>query len=103
MRRVLLAAVLLALSPAAALSQEAGPNGSLGSGRQALDGEPRFHGWQGPKPVVDCTCRHKEGRAELGDTVCILQGSQRVTAQCQMVLNNPTWRVLRRHCDEPSS
>lgn len=99
MTRVLIAAFLLAFAPAAALAQD----GSQQLGPQALDKKPRFHGWQGPKPQVKCTCRYKEGRAELGDTVCILKGDHLVTAQCQMMLNNPNWQVLRQGCDTPTS
>lgn len=94
MRRVVLTAFLLALGSSAAGQDQQ---------QQADRSEPRFHDWRGELPQINCECRHMEGRAQLGETVCILQGSKRVTAQCRMVLNNPAWRVLRQDCDLPNS
>ena len=63
----------------------------------------RFKGWSGPKPKIDCYCRHKEGRAALGETVCILRGDRRVLARCEKPQNLPFWRILAQDCEPKSS
>lgn len=63
---------------------------------------PRFDGWQGPKPSVSCQCRHKDGRANVGQTLCIRQGSKQVLATCTQVLNNTIWRVIEQSCTPTS-
>lgn len=56
----------------------------------------------GGRVKSDCQCRHKEGRADQGRTVCILQGRKRVLARCEMAANNPIWTVIQQGCDPVS-
>ena len=59
----------------------------------------KFNGWSGPKPQTPCECRHKSGKAMLGEKVCMRQGSQMVTMECTKVLNNTTWRKVGEGCE----
>lgn len=96
----LAAAALIALSAAAApaLAEELQSRPA-----ETQLASPRFDGWQGPRPnKPDCQCRHSEGRAFQGQTVCIRQGSRQVLARCEMALNNPFWRVLQQSCTPTS-
>lgn len=69
----------------------------------AARAKPELKGWTGPKPQVECYCRHKQGRARLGETVCLERGGERVTARCEKPLNLPLWRVIAQGCDAPNS
>lgn len=87
---------------AAAAAFWIGAAGSAAAQVSLTDG-PRFNGWDGPKPQIDCDCRHVEGRAELGAVVCILRGGRRVLARCEKSLNIPFWRILEDGCYSPVS
>jgi hypothetical protein len=59
-------------------------------------------GWSGPKPKTPCLCRHSEGKAKLGETICRRIGGQFVTLRCELVLNNTSWRQISEGCDTAS-
>ena len=59
----------------------------------------KFNGWSGPKPQTPCECRHKSGKALLGEKVCMRRGERMVTMECTKVLNNTTWRKVGDGCD----
>lgn len=62
---------------------------------------PRFKGWTGPKPQIDCRCRLPGEKVELGVERCLIRSGEAVTARCEKPLNLPYWRVLRKGCDQP--
>ena len=104
MWRAVLTAMLLALGSSAGAETAVSPND-----RAEIAAPPAARS-EGPSTPLegsglprDCSCRHLEGRASIGETVCILRGGQRVMAQCRMALNNPFWRILRQDCEPPSS
>lgn len=73
--------------------------------RGASDG-PALRGAERPpltQPKIPCQCRHKGGRAQLGEEVCLRRSGRSVWARCEMILNNTGWRELRDGCDAPSS
>ncbi|MEL6977706.1 MAG: hypothetical protein AAGM38_03385 [Pseudomonadota bacterium] len=85
----LFAAALLVFGGAPAAASEAG--------------SPRFKGWDGPKPKIDCRCRMKGEKVELGAVRCLTRNGETVTARCEQPQNLPYWRVLRKGCDQPMS
>ncbi len=48
----------------------------------------------------NCTCRAEGVQATLGDTVCLNTASGPRLAQCQMVLNNTSWKFLPGDCPQ---
>lgn len=46
----------------------------------------------------DCTCRHKDGEAKEGQTVCIKTHNGMTLARCERVLNNTSWKMLEDSC-----
>ena len=47
----------------------------------------------------DCFCTDSAGkRVELGERACLIIGSRRVLARCDMSVNNPTWRHESEGC-----
>ncbi|MBA5776718.1 hypothetical protein H2509_06205 [Stappia sp. F7233] len=48
--------------------------------------------------AVDCTCRFRGSDYNLGDTVCLKTANGLELAQCQMVLNNTSWKFLSEQC-----
>ena len=47
----------------------------------------------------DCYCTDSKGqRVDLHKTACLVIGSRRVLARCDMSLNNPTWRHESEGC-----
>ena len=54
----------------------------------------------GPKgKVQDCYCTDSSGgRVELGDTICLQVDGRMFMAQCQMSLNVPMWREVKKGC-----
>lgn len=59
----------------------------------------KFNGWQGAKPQTPCECRHRTGKAMLGEKICLTQNGKMVTMQCTKVLNNTAWRKVGEGCD----
>ena len=70
----------------------------VGASGSASVAEPKFKGWTGPKPVVECVCRYPGGRAQLGETVCLSVGGRSYLAICEKVLNNTNWRKVADSC-----
>ncbi len=47
----------------------------------------------------DCYCTDTRGqRVELGQMACLIIGSRRVLARCDMSVNNPIWREESEGC-----
>jgi hypothetical protein len=47
----------------------------------------------------DCYCTDSKGqRVDMGKTACLIIGSRRVLARCDMSVNNPTWRHESEGC-----
>ncbi|MFQ5566868.1 MAG: hypothetical protein ACE5EU_10960 [Paracoccaceae bacterium] len=47
----------------------------------------------------DCYCTDSLGqRVEMGEKACLIIGSRRVLARCDMSVNNPTWRHESEGC-----
>lgn len=47
----------------------------------------------------DCYCTDSKGqRVEMGQKACLIIGSRRVLARCDMSVNNPTWRHESEGC-----
>lgn len=75
MKRLLLLIVLLGAAPA--LADVVGPGGK----------------------IQDCYCTDKSGaRVELGETICLQVDGRMFMAQCQMSLNVPMWREVKKGC-----
>jgi hypothetical protein len=91
MRKTLMIAGVLwlgiALSPGhAAAGPPANPNYSP---------PPAKEGFSYP----DCYCTDSLGqRVEMGQTACLIIGSRRVLALCDMSVNNPAWREQSEGC-----
>lgn len=60
--------------------------------------ETPLKGWSGPKPVVPCRCRHAQGKAALGETICRRINGKMVTLRCDKVLNNTSWTQVGEGC-----
>ncbi|MBM3601059.1 MAG: hypothetical protein FJX35_22900 [Alphaproteobacteria bacterium] len=45
-----------------------------------------------------CPCRYAGGEAQPGAIVCLKVDGKQSLAQCEMVLNNPSWRFLNKPC-----
>lgn len=49
--------------------------------------------------TIDCYCTDKTGgRVELGQTICLQVDGRMFMAQCQMSLNVPMWREVKKGC-----
>jgi hypothetical protein len=49
--------------------------------------------------TVECYCTDKTGsRVELGQTICLQVDGRMFMAQCQMSLNVPMWREVKKGC-----
>lgn len=46
----------------------------------------------------NCTCRANGTKFEIGDIACITLPSGSKLAQCEMVLNNTSWKMLGGSC-----
>jgi len=47
----------------------------------------------------DCYCTDSKGqRDDMGKTACLVIGSRRILARCDMSVNNPTWRQESEGC-----
>jgi hypothetical protein len=47
----------------------------------------------------DCYCTDSNGqRVDMGKTACLVIGSRRILARCDMSLNNPAWREESEGC-----
>lgn len=65
--------------------------------------EPALKGWTGPKPKTDCQCRHADGKANLGETICRRLNGRMVTLRCDLVLNNTNWTQIAEGCGVATS
>jgi len=61
--------------------------------------EPSLKGWKGAKPETPCRCRHADGKAGLGETICRIRNGRMVTLRCDLVLNNTSWTEVAEGCD----
>jgi len=49
--------------------------------------------------IQECYCTDKSGgKVELGETICLQVDGRMFMAQCQMSLNVPMWREVRKGC-----
>jgi hypothetical protein len=91
MRQIMLIAGLvllgIAISPGnAGAGPKANPNYSPPPAKEAFS-------------YPDCYCTDSTGqRVEMGKTACLVIGSRRVLARCDMSVNNPTWREESEGC-----
>jgi len=47
----------------------------------------------------DCYCTDSKGqRVDMGKTACLVIGSRRILARCDMSVNNPIWRQESEGC-----
>jgi hypothetical protein len=51
---------------------------------------------------ANCTCRAEGVEVTLGETVCLRTATGPRLAQCQMVLNNTSWKFLPGACPQAS-
>lgn len=51
-----------------------------------------------PAYAIDCTCRFGGENFQLGDIVCLKGPDGPRLAQCDMMLNNTSWRPLSEGC-----
>lgn len=71
---------------------------------QALAGPPSNPNYSPPPAkegfsYPDCYCTDSKGqRVDMGKTACLVIGSRRVLARCDMSVNNPTWRQESEGC-----
>ena len=88
MRRLPAIALALALSaPGAALAGPIANNDYVP--------HPPAPGYSYP----DCYCTDSQGkRVDMGQTTCLTIGSKKITARCDMSLNNPAWRTESEGC-----
>ena len=52
-----------------------------------------------PVPEIPCYCRTGERIFDMGETTCIRVGGRAELARCDMMQNNPSWRLLNRPCN----
>lgn len=76
---------------------------ALGAGPAAADRIQNKHFNQPPAKdgytYPDCYCTDSKGqRVEMGQLACLIIGSKRVLARCDMSVNNPTWRHESEGC-----
>jgi len=49
--------------------------------------------------TIECYCTDRSGsRVELGQTICLQVDGRMFMAQCQMSLNVPMWREVKKGC-----
>ena len=91
MRKTLMIAGMLCLGIALSLGlSAAGP-----SSNPNYSPPPAKEGFSYP----DCYCTDSLGqRVEMGEMACLIIGSRRVLARCDMSVNNPTWREQSEGC-----
>lgn len=65
--------------------------------------EPKFNGWKGAKPKTPCECRHQGGKVMLGARICQSINGRLVTLQCELVLNNTSWKKVADGCEVSAS
>ncbi len=47
----------------------------------------------------DCYCTDSKGqRVDMGKTACLIIGTRRILARCDMSVNNPIWRQESEGC-----
>jgi hypothetical protein len=63
-----------------------------------LVGAALLAGSAGAHTTKPCPCRYVGGVAAPGAVICLEVDGKRTLARCEMVLNNPSWRLLDRPC-----
>jgi hypothetical protein len=72
-----------------------GPAGAGPSANPNYSPPPAKEGFSYP----DCYCTDSNGqRVDMGKTACLVIGSRRILARCDMSVNNPTWRQESEGC-----
>ena len=77
---------------------------AIGPGPAAAAGPPANPNYAPPPAkegfsYPDCYCTDSLGqRVEMGQMACLIIGSRRVLARCDMSVNNPTWREQSEGC-----
>jgi hypothetical protein len=66
-----------------------------------LSGEaPAQHPATPVQHAPDCTCRVEGRSVAVGATACLRTAEGPRVAECDMVLNNTSWRITARTCPE---
>ena len=95
MRQTLNIAALLLLGISTAVVTGAGPAAAGPPSNPNYSPPPAKEGFSYP----DCYCTDSKGqRVDMGKTACLIIGSRRVLARCDMSVNNPTWRQESEGC-----
>ena len=72
-----------------------GPAGAGPSANPNYSPPPAKEGFSYP----DCYCTDSSGqRVDMGKMACLVIGSRRVLARCDMSVNNPIWREESEGC-----
>jgi len=77
---------------------------AIGPGPAAAAGPPPNPNYSPLPPkegfsYPDCYCTDSLGqRVEMGQMACLIIGTRRVLARCDMSVNNPTWREQSEGC-----
>ena len=91
MRQILLIAGFLLLGTALVPGDAAAGS----SGKPYYSPPPAKEGFSYP----DCYCTDSKGqRVDMGKYACLVIGSRRVMARCDMSLNSPAWREESEGC-----
>ena len=87
--------LIIAAAFAAGMSFGAGPAAAERIQNKNFSQPPAKDGYTYP----DCYCTDSKGqRVEMGELACLIIGSKRVLARCDMSVNNPTWRHESEGC-----
>ncbi len=91
----MLKSVFFAAAIAAGLTLSAGDASAERIRNHNFSQPPAKDGYSYP----DCYCTDSKGqRVEMGQKACLIIGSRRVLARCDMSVNNPTWRHESEGC-----
>ena len=52
-----------------------------------------------PVPDIPCYCRMEGRTFDMGEIACLRVDGRNELARCDMVLNNPSWTLLKRPCN----
>lgn len=87
--------LIIAATIAAGMTLGAGPASADRIQNKNFTQPPAKQGYSYP----DCYCTDSNGqRVEMGQLACLVIGSKRVLARCDMSVNNPTWREESEGC-----
>lgn len=87
--------LIIAATLAVGLNLGAGPAAADRIQNKNFSQPPAKDGYTYP----DCYCTDSKGqRVEMGQQACLIIGSKRVLARCDMSVNNPTWRHESEGC-----